>query len=54
MKEPKNAFVTLRLPESLMEELKRCAERETRTISAQILHFVKQGIAASQKEGAQA
>ena len=54
MKEKKEAFVTVRMPESLMLELKRCAAEDTRTLSAQILHYIKQGIATSKREGVQA
>jgi hypothetical protein len=54
MKEKKEAFVTVRMPESLMLELKRCAAEDTRTLSAQIMHYIKQGIATSKREGVQA
>ncbi len=51
MKEKKESFVTVRMPESVMAELKKCAAEDTRTLSAQILHYIKQGIATSQREG---
>jgi hypothetical protein len=54
MKEKKESFVTVRMPESVMADLKKCAAEDTRTLSAQILHYIKQGIAASQREGVQA
>lgn len=43
-KETKEKFVTLRLPESVYLDIKEDAESETRTISAQILHLLKQAM----------
>lgn len=40
----KEKFVTLRVSESMLEEIKQIAEAETRTISAQIVHFIKKGL----------
>lgn len=44
-KEVKEKFLTLRVPESTLEALKKKAEENTRTISAQALHYIKQGLA---------
>ena len=50
-KEKKESLVTVRMPESVMAELKKCAAEDTRTLPGQILHYIKQGIATSQREG---
>jgi hypothetical protein len=36
-------YVTVRLPDDIMAKLKAEAERNTRSLSAQVLHFLKQG-----------
>jgi hypothetical protein len=38
----KNKFVTIRLPQDLYEKLKAEAEKNTRSLSAQVLHFIRQ------------
>ena len=43
-KEIKDKFTTLRIPESVLLKLKKEAEKNTRTVSAQALHFIKQGL----------
>jgi len=43
-KEIKEHFMTIRLPLSVMEELKRQAEANTRTMSGQALLYIKQGL----------
>jgi len=40
-KETKEKFVTIRIPESILEELQKVCQAETRTVSAQILHYIK-------------
>lgn len=40
----KNRYMTLRLPADVERELRRLAEENTRTLAAQILHYVKQGL----------
>ena len=45
----KNIFVTIRIDKELHKELKSIAENRTRSLSAQILHFIKQGIEANKK-----
>ena len=37
-------YVTVRLPDDIMAKLKAEAERNTRSLSAQVLHFLKQGL----------
>jgi hypothetical protein len=37
----KTKFVTIRLPQELYEKLKIEAERNTRSLSAQVLHFLR-------------
>ena len=40
----KRQYVTVRLPDDIMANLKAEAERNTRSLSAQVLHFLKQGL----------
>jgi hypothetical protein len=40
----KNQAIGLRVPESLKETLGMIAEKETRSVSQQAEHFIKQGI----------
>jgi len=40
----KRQYVTVRLPDDIMAKLKAEAERNTRSMSAQVLHFLKQGL----------
>jgi hypothetical protein len=43
MSNTKRKYVTVRLPDDIMAKLKAEAERNTRSLSAQVLHFLKQG-----------
>lgn len=43
-KELKEKFVTVRLPESILAQLQAACELETRTMSAQILYYIKKGL----------
>lgn len=40
----KRQYVTVRLPDDIMAKLKAEAERNTRSLSAQVLHLLKQGL----------
>jgi hypothetical protein len=40
----KDRYMTLRLPADVELEIRKHAERHTRTLAAQILHYVKQGL----------
>jgi len=40
----KRQYVTVRLPDDIMAKLKAEAERNTRSLSAQVLHYLKQGL----------
>ena len=44
MKEVKDKYMTIRLPETLLTKLRKEAEKNTRTLAAQVLHYVKQGL----------
>jgi hypothetical protein len=46
----KNRYMTLRLPADVERDLRKLAEENTRTLAAQILHFIKLGLARSEKE----
>ena len=43
-KEIKEKFVTIRVPESVLVQLQALCKSETRSVSAQILHFIKKGL----------
>ena len=43
-KEIKEKFVTIRVPESVLTQLQAVCKNETRSVSAQILHYIKQGL----------
>lgn len=43
MNTTKRKYVTVRLPDDMMAKLKAEAERNTRSLSAQVLHFLKLG-----------
>jgi hypothetical protein len=45
MKENKEKFVTVRVPESVLAQLQAVCASETRSMSAQILYFIKKGLA---------
>ena len=40
----KDRYMTIRLPADVELEIRKHAERHTRTLAAQILHYVKQGL----------
>lgn len=37
----KRKYVTVRLPDDIMAKLKEEAERNTRSLSAQVLHYIR-------------
>lgn len=41
----KDRYMTVRLPADIERELRKMAERNTRTLAAQILHYLKQSLA---------
>ncbi len=40
----KDRYMTIRLPADVEQEIRKHADRHTRTLAAQILHYVKQGL----------
>ena len=44
MEEKKTSIIGFRVQESIKEQLAAIAERETRSVSQQVEHFVRQGI----------
>ena len=44
MKEPKDHFVTIRMPIELFKIVKKLADSQTRSVSRQIIHLVKAGL----------
>ncbi len=48
----KDRYLTIRVPPEVELALRRQAEADTRTLAAQVLHYIKQGLAKSQEEAA--
>jgi predicted DNA-binding protein len=44
MSEKKTEMIAFRVPETLKKQLNKIADRETRSTSQQVEHFVRQGI----------
>lgn len=44
MSEPKDRFVTIRMPIDLFKVVKGLADDQTRSVSRQIIHLVKLGL----------
>jgi hypothetical protein len=49
----KDRYLTIRVPPDVDLALRRQADADTRTLAAQVLHYVKQGMAKSQEEAAE-
>jgi hypothetical protein len=45
----KTPFFSIRIPPEIGSELRKVADTNTRTLAAQILHYVKQGLASEKK-----
>jgi hypothetical protein len=43
-KEKKDRFMTIRIPSKIDKELRHRAEENTRTLAAQVLHYIKKGM----------
>lgn len=41
----KDRYLTIRIPSDIDQELRRLAAANTRTLAAQVLHYIKQGVA---------
>jgi hypothetical protein len=41
----KDRYITIRVPPDVELALRRQAETDTRTLAAQVLHYIKQGLA---------
>jgi len=46
----KDRYMTIRLPADVEIELRRQAEANTRTLAAQVLHYIKAGLAGSKPQ----
>ena len=46
----KDRYMTIRIPPDVELALRRQAEADTRTLAAQVLHYIKQGLASQQQE----
>lgn len=44
-KEVKDRYMTIRIPFDIDQELRKLADAHTRTLAAQVLHYIKQGMA---------
>lgn len=40
----KDRYLTIRIPSDIDQQLRRLAAANTRTLAAQVLHYIKQGI----------
>ncbi len=40
----KDRYMTIRLPADIERELRKMAEANTRTLAAQVLHYIKYGL----------
>lgn len=40
----KDRYLTIRIPSEIDKELRQRADENTRTLAAQVLHYIKQGI----------
>jgi predicted transcriptional regulator len=50
----KDRYMTIRLPADVERELRKMAERDTRTLAAQILHCIKMELERQQAQEAKA
>ena len=41
----KDRYLTIRIPADIDQELRKLAAANTRTLAAQVLHYIKQGVA---------
>ncbi len=41
----KDRYLTIRIPADVEQNLRRQADADTRTLAAQVLHYIKQGLA---------
>lgn len=41
----KDRYLTIRIPSDIGKQLRMLADANTRTLAAQVLHYIKQGIA---------
>ena len=46
----KDRYMTIRIPPDVELALRRQAEADTRTLAAQVLHYIKQGLADEGKK----
>jgi hypothetical protein len=46
----KDRYMTIRIPADIELALRRQAENDTRTLAAQVLHYIKQGLADEGKK----
>ncbi len=44
-KKTKDRYMTIRIPADIDQELRKRADANTRTLAAQVLHYIKQGVA---------
>lgn len=45
-KEVKDRYMTIRITFDIDQELRKLADANTRTLAAQVLHYIKQGMAS--------
>ena len=45
----KDKYMTIRLPAKVEDQLRKQAETSTRTLAAQMLHYIKMGLSSESK-----
>ena len=48
-KDVKDRFVSIRIPSDIDKELRQLADANTRTLAAQVLHYIKKGLAGEKQ-----
>lgn len=49
-KEVKDRYMTIRIPFDTDQELRKLADANTRTLAAQVLHYIKKGLLADNEK----
>jgi len=51
-KKPKQAFMSIRVPDDIRKQIRKIAQDSSRTFAGQILHYIRQGLDGETKKGA--
>lgn len=50
-KKPKQAFMSIRVPDDVRKRIRAVAQASSRTFAGQILHYIRQGLDGESKKG---